>query len=61
MSEHSRKYTAPNRRYRITEHDRPDSTSYTDYDSRDGPVYVVAADENEDAWIQSTHPVDVEP
>lgn len=34
-------------------------TSYSDYDPRDGPVYVIEADDNDDAWIQSTHPVDV--
>lgn len=35
--------------------------SYSDYDPRDGPIYVIEANENDDAWIQSTHPIDVKP
>lgn len=60
MSESTQKYTAPNTRYRLVEYDA-NCSSYSDYDSRDGPVYVIEADENDDAWIQSTHPVGIEP
>ena len=60
MSDSTQKYTAPNPRYRFVENDT-NSTSYSDYDPQDGPVYVIEADETDDAWIQSTHPVDVTP
>ena len=60
MSDSTQKYTAPNPRYRFTEDDT-NRTSYSDYDPQDGAVYVIEADETDDAWIQSTHPVDVTP
>lgn len=59
MSDSIQKYTAPNPRYRFTEDADTNCTSYSDYDPQEGPVYVIEADDNEDAWIQSTHPVDV--
>lgn len=61
MSKPTKKYTAPNPRYRFIEHDDTNHASYSDYDPRDGPVYVIEADDNEDAWIQSTRTVDVTP
>lgn len=60
MSKPTKKYTAPNPRYRFIEHDT-NHASYSDYDPQDGPVYVIEADDNEDAWIQSTRTVDVTP
>lgn len=61
MSDSPKKYTAPNSRYRFTESDDTNHTSYSDYDPQEGPVYVIEANDNEAAWIQSTCPVDVTP
>lgn len=61
MNNSTQKYTAPNPRYRFIESDDTNRISYSDYDPEDGPVYVIEADENADAWIQSTQTVDVTP
>jgi len=58
MNDTTEKYTTPNHFRNLAE---TNCIAYTDYDPEAGPVYVVEADDEDDAWIQSTRPVAVEP
>jgi len=63
MNDTPEKYTTADRCYRDADRNETSCTGYSDYDPEEGPVYVIEADgdDDRDAWIQSTRPVDVEP